>query len=81
MPCSTDMAAIRCAWRGSTPGPFCGVIPVGALVEVGSVRLELISVELRTDGGLATLVAHTRPPIGQAGPFVEVRVNDDAKTA
>ena len=37
---------------------------VGAAVEAGGVRLELIAVELRTDGGLATLVAQT--PIGPA---------------
>ncbi|HLB35093.1 MAG TPA: hypothetical protein VJL31_00830 [Gemmatimonadales bacterium] len=62
-------------------GELRRVIAVGASVETGGVRLELIAVELRTDGGLATLVAHTRPPIGQVGHFVEVRVSDDAATA
>ncbi len=65
---------------GIDAGDLLRVIAVGTAVEAGSVRLELISVELRTDGGLATLVAHTRPPTGQAGPFVEVRVSDDAQT-
>ena len=64
---------------GIDAGDLRRVIAVGASVEAGGVRLELIAVELRTDGGLATLVAHTRPPIGHAGPFVEVRVDDDAK--
>lgn len=66
---------------GIDSGDLQRVIAVGASVEAGSVRLELTSVELRTDGGLATLVAHTRPPMGQAGPFVEVRVKDDAGTS
>jgi hypothetical protein len=66
---------------GIDAGDLRRVIAVGASVEAGGVRLELIAVELRTDGGLATLVAHTRPPIGPAGQFVEVRVSDDAETA
>lgn len=66
---------------GIDAGDLRQVIAVGASVEAGGVRLELISVELRTDGGLATLVAHTRPPIGPAGHFVEVQVSDDAHTA
>jgi len=62
-------------------GELRRVIAVGAAVEAGDVRLELIAVELRTDGGLATLVAQTRPPIGPVGHFAEVRVSDDANTA
>ena len=62
-------------------GELRRVIAVGASVETGGVRLELIAVELRTDGGLATLVAHTRPPVGPVGHIVEVRVSDDAETA
>lgn len=65
---------------GIDGGDLRRVIAVGASVEAGSVRLELISVELRADGGLAALVAHTRPPVGLAAPFVEVRVNDDTHT-
>jgi hypothetical protein len=66
---------------GIDSGDLRRVIAVGASVEAGGVRLELIAVELREDGGLATLVAHTRPPIGQVGHIVDVRVSDDAETA
>jgi hypothetical protein len=66
---------------GIDAGDLRRVIAVGAMVEAGGVRLELIAVELRTDGGLATLVAQTRPPIGPVGHFADVRVSDDAKTA
>jgi hypothetical protein len=66
---------------GIDAGDLRRVIAVGAAVEAGGVRLELIAVELRTDGGLATLVAQTRPPIGPVGHFAEVRLSDDAATA
>jgi hypothetical protein len=66
---------------GIDAGDLRRVIAVGAAVEAGGVRLELIAVELRTDGGLAILVAQTRPPIGPVGHFAEVRVSDDANTA
>lgn len=66
---------------GIDAGDLRRVMAVGAAVEAGDVRLELIAVELRTDGGLATLVAQTRPPIGPAGHFMEVRVSDDLETA
>jgi hypothetical protein len=66
---------------GIDAGDLRRVIAVGAAVEAGDVRLELIAVELRTDGGLATLVAQTRPPIGPVGHFADVRVSDDANTA
>jgi len=66
---------------GIDAGALRRVVAVGDAVEAGGVRLELIAVELREDGGLATLVAHTRPPIGLPGNFVEVQVSDDAETA
>lgn len=66
---------------GIDAGDLRRVIAVGAAVEAGGVRLELIAVELRTDGGLATLVAQTRPPVGPPGHFAEVRISDDANTA
>jgi hypothetical protein len=66
---------------GVDAGDLRRVIAVGASVETGGVRLELVAIELREDGGLATLVVHTRPPIGPAGHFAEVRVSDDANTA
>jgi hypothetical protein len=66
---------------GIDAGELRRVIAVGAAVEAAGVRLELIAVELRTDGGLVTLVAQTRPPIGPVGHFAEVRVSDDASTA
>ena len=66
---------------GIDAGDLRRVIAVGAAVEAGGVRLELIALELRTDGGLATVVAQTRPPTGQVGHFAEVRVTDDADTA
>lgn len=65
---------------GIDAGDLRRVIALGTSVEAGGVRLELIALELRADGGLATLVAHTRPPVGQAGQFAEVRVSDDAGT-
>jgi hypothetical protein len=65
---------------GVDAGVLRRVIAVGASVEVGGAHVELIAVELRADGGVATLVLHTRPPIGQAGHFAAVRVSDDAET-
>lgn len=56
------------------------VIPLGTSVEAGGARIELVAVELREDGGIATVAAYTRPPIGQAGQFVAVSVTDDAGT-
>ncbi len=57
------------------------VIPLGDSVEAGGARVELVAVEIREDGGIASLVAHTRPPVGPIGHFVEVTVSDDAGTA
>lgn len=66
---------------GVDAGALRGVIAVGSSVEAGGLRLELVALELRDDGGIATLVAHTRPPLGHVGHFVEVAVSDDAGTA
>ncbi len=65
---------------GIDAGALRRVIAVGDAAEAGDVRLELTAVELREDGGLATLVAHTRPPTGPAGHFPEIAVSDDAGT-
>jgi hypothetical protein len=56
------------------------VIAVGTEIEAGGARVELVAVEIRQDGGVAVLVAHTRPPTGQAGHFVDVAVSDDEDT-
>lgn len=56
------------------------VIAVGAVVEAGGARVELVAIEVRDDGGVSTVVTHTRPPVGQTGHFVELMVNDDAGT-
>ncbi len=48
--------------------------------EASGVRVELIAVELRQDGGIALLAARARPP-ASIGHFVEVSVSDDAGTA
>jgi hypothetical protein len=57
------------------------LIPVGETVEAGGARVELVGVELRDGGGIATLVAHSRPPVGFVGQFVEIEMSDDADTA
>lgn len=56
------------------------VIAAGAAVDARGARVELVAVEIREDGGIATLVTHTRPPIGQVGHVVAVSVTDDAGT-
>lgn len=66
---------------GVDAGTLRRVIAVGSSVDAGGARIELIAVEIREDGGIATLVAHTRPPVGYVGPFAEVTVSDDAGTA
>ncbi len=66
---------------GVDEGPLRRVIAIGSSVEAGGVRLELVAVEIRDDGGIATVVAHTRPPVGHVGHFVDVAVSDDAGTA
>ena len=57
------------------------VVAVGGHQDNGGARVELIVVELREDGGIATLVAHTRPPVGVVGHLVEAAVSDDVGTA
>ena len=57
------------------------VIPIGDAVDAGEVRVELLALEIREDGAIATIVAHTRPPAGFIGHFAEVAVSDDASTA
>jgi hypothetical protein len=66
---------------GVDAGALRRVIAVGASVDAGGARVELIAVEVREDGAIATLVAHTPPPVGYVGHFVEVTVSDDAGTA
>lgn len=56
------------------------VIAGGTSVDARGARVELVVVELREDGGIATIVTHTRPPVGQVGSFVDVTVSDDVGT-
>lgn len=65
---------------GVDSGALRRVIPVAGTVDAGGVRVELITVEMREDGGIATLVTHTRPPVGQVGHVVMVSVSDAAGT-
>jgi hypothetical protein len=66
---------------GVDAGALRRVIPLGEAVEAGGARVELVALEIREDGCIATLVAHTRPPVGSVGHWVEVAVSDDAGTA
>jgi hypothetical protein len=66
---------------GVDDGALSRVIALGAVLESGGVRVELIALEIREDGGVATLVAHTRPPVGAVGHFVDVTVSDEGGTA
>jgi len=65
---------------GVDAGALRRVIPLGDLAEAGGAQLELVAVEIREDGGVATLIARTRPPVGPVGPFADVAVSDDAGT-
>ncbi len=65
---------------GVDAGTLQRVIPVAGAIEARGVRMELVAVELREDGGIVTLVTHTRPPIGMLGHFVEATVSDDVGT-
>lgn len=65
---------------GVVSGRLRRVMAIGKSVEAGGIRLELVALELREDGGLALLAAHSRPPVGQAGHFASARVRDDAGT-
>jgi len=66
---------------GVDAGDLRRVIPVSSTVETNRARLELIAIEIREDGGVAGLVAHTRPPVGMPGHFVVLSVTDDAGTS
>lgn len=56
------------------------VLAIGRQVEAGGVRVELIAIELRDDGGLALVVANSHPPIGPAAHFATAHISDDAGT-
>jgi hypothetical protein len=66
---------------GVDDGALRRVIALGDPVESGGVRVELIALEVREDGCVATLVAHTRPPVGSVGHFIDVTVSDERGTA
>ena len=61
-------------------GALTAVLPIAAEATANGVRVEAIAAELRTDGGIVSLVAHTRPPVASPGHFAEVHVTDDAGT-
>jgi hypothetical protein len=61
-------------------GTLTNVLPIADEATANGVRVELIAAELRTDGGVASLVAHTRPPFRPPGHFAEAGVTDDAGT-
>jgi hypothetical protein len=65
---------------GVDAGALLRVIAVANAVDAGGARVELVALEIREDGGIATIVAHTRPPLGFVGHFIEVTVSDDAGT-
>ena len=65
---------------GVNAGALRRVIAAGSSVEAGGARVELVALEIREDGGIATIVAHSRPPVGYAGHFAEVTVSYDAGT-
>jgi hypothetical protein len=66
---------------GVDAGALRRVIPLGDAVEVSGARVEFVALEIREDGAIATIVAHTRPPTGNVGQIAEVTVSDDAGTA
>jgi hypothetical protein len=57
-------------------GALRRVIPSGDVTEAGGAQLELVAVEIREDGGITTLVARTRQPVGPVGSFADVAVSD-----
>jgi hypothetical protein len=61
-------------------GTLTSVIPIGGESTANGVRVEAIAAELRTDGGIVSLVTHTRPPIASPGHFAEVHLTDNAGT-
>lgn len=70
--------ALRVA--GVDAGALHKVIAVGDAVTAAGIKVELIALEVRDDGGVATIVTHTRPPIGPVGHFALVTVADDLAT-
>jgi hypothetical protein len=71
-------ASMRVA--GVDASALARVMPVAEVVEAGGLRLELVALEIREDGAVATIVTHARPPIGSTGHFIEAAVNDDVGT-
>jgi hypothetical protein len=65
---------------GVDSGTLHRVIALGNAVTAAGVKLELIALEVRDDGCVATIVAHTRPPTGPVGHFVVLKVSDDVGT-
>lgn len=65
---------------GVDAGDLHKVIALGDAVTSAGIKVELIAIEVRDDGGVATLVTHTRPPIGPVGHFAVVTVVDDLAT-
>ncbi|HSJ26959.1 MAG TPA: hypothetical protein VLB67_02035 [Acidimicrobiia bacterium] len=61
-------------------GALSQVIPIAREATANGVRLEAIAAELRTDGGIVSLVSHVRPPVAPPGHFAELQVTDDAGT-
>jgi hypothetical protein len=61
-------------------GALRRVVAVGDVAQGGGLRVELIAVELRDEGGLATFAVRARPPVGPAGHIAEVRVSDGVGT-
>jgi hypothetical protein len=65
---------------GVDDGLLRRIVPSGLAKDAGGVRLELVAIELRAAGGIATLVSHTEPPVGRVGHFMDVGVSDDLGT-
>ena len=61
-------------------GELEGMVAVGDEVDAAGIRVQLVFLELRTNGGIATLATHTRPPVAVPGHFVDVAVRDEAGT-
>lgn len=56
------------------------VIPIGESVEASGVRVELLSLEIRATGAIASFATRTAPPISVPAHFVEATVSDDRGT-
>lgn len=61
-------------------GTLSSVLPIAGEYTANGVRIEAIAAELRTDGGIVSLVTHTRPPLAPPGHFAEVHLTDNAGT-